>query len=162
MSIALTALWAVAAAVRARIPELFGAFWAFALALAVWLGWSHWVALSHHWTQRDLLWRYHAQLAEAEATHLNVERADDLSIRLCDECAVEVESLCSHVDINWWLGRDPVAFLSDVSHQTRQLYSIRIACRADNNLPFRHHRIMPPAQGSFRNSMSFSLGGCVW
>src|SRR5262249_24791969 len=30
------------------------------LGLALWLSWSHWVDMSHHWTQRDLFWRYYA------------------------------------------------------------------------------------------------------
>src|SRR5260370_35590622 len=40
---------------------LFGSFWALAFSFAIWLNWSHWVNLSHHWTQRDLFWRYYAQ-----------------------------------------------------------------------------------------------------
>jgi 4-amino-4-deoxy-L-arabinose transferase-like glycosyltransferase len=39
---------------------LAGGFIALSLGLALWLGWSHWVTLSHHWTQRDLFWRYYA------------------------------------------------------------------------------------------------------
>lgn len=50
----------VAAALRAR-AMLFGSFWALAFAFALWFNWSHWVSLSHHWTQRDLFWRYYAQ-----------------------------------------------------------------------------------------------------
>ncbi len=50
----------VAAVLRAR-AMLFGSFWALAFAFALWLNWSHWVNLSHHWTQRDLFWRYYAQ-----------------------------------------------------------------------------------------------------
>jgi 4-amino-4-deoxy-L-arabinose transferase-like glycosyltransferase len=53
-------LCGVAALLRAR-ALLFGSFWAFALAFALWFNWSHWVSLSHHWTQRDLFWRYYAQ-----------------------------------------------------------------------------------------------------
>ena len=50
----------VAAVIRAR-TLLFGSFWALAFAFALWFNWSHWVSLSHHWTQRDLFWRYYAQ-----------------------------------------------------------------------------------------------------
>ncbi|HME90134.1 MAG TPA: glycosyltransferase family 39 protein, partial [Myxococcaceae bacterium] len=50
----------VAALIRAR-TMLFGSFWALAFAFALWFNWSHWVSLSHHWTQRDLFWRYYAQ-----------------------------------------------------------------------------------------------------
>jgi 4-amino-4-deoxy-L-arabinose transferase-like glycosyltransferase len=41
--------------------------WLFTTALvgattwAVWFSWSHWVDLSHHWTQRDQFWRYYSQ-----------------------------------------------------------------------------------------------------
>jgi len=38
---------------------LFGTFWAFALGFALWFNWSHWVDLSHHWTQRDQYWVYY-------------------------------------------------------------------------------------------------------
>ncbi len=38
----------------------------FAFALALWLSASHWVALSHHWTQRDLFWRYQRLRAPGE------------------------------------------------------------------------------------------------
>jgi len=50
----------VAALIRAK-TLLFGSFWALAFAFALWFNWSHWVSLSHHWTQRDLFWRYYAQ-----------------------------------------------------------------------------------------------------
>ena len=53
-------LCVVAAVLRAR-AMLFGSFWALAFAFALWFNWSHWVSLSHHWTQRDLFWRYYAQ-----------------------------------------------------------------------------------------------------
>ena len=33
---------------------------------ALWFNWSHWVDLSHHWTQRDLFWRYYAQRKPGE------------------------------------------------------------------------------------------------
>ena len=45
---------------------LFGSFWAFAFAFTIWFSWSHWVDLSHHWTQRDLFWRYYAQMKPGE------------------------------------------------------------------------------------------------
>jgi hypothetical protein len=51
---------AVAALRRAR-AELFSAFCALSLGFALWFSWSHWVDLSHHWTQRDLFWRYYDQ-----------------------------------------------------------------------------------------------------
>jgi 4-amino-4-deoxy-L-arabinose transferase-like glycosyltransferase len=47
-------------------------FWTFAsaatgaLALALWFNWSHWVDLSHHWTQRDQFWRYYSQRKPGE------------------------------------------------------------------------------------------------
>ena len=47
-------------------PFAFGAFGAFALAFALWFNWSHWVDLSHHWTQRDQFWRYYAHRAPGE------------------------------------------------------------------------------------------------
>ena len=50
---------------RARVL-LYGAFWALALGFALWFNWSHWVDLSHHWTQRDLFWRYYAQRKPGE------------------------------------------------------------------------------------------------
>src|SRR5262249_45872456 len=34
-------------------------FWTLAIAFALWFNWSHWVDLSHHWTQRDQFWRYY-------------------------------------------------------------------------------------------------------
>ena len=49
---------AVAAVTRAR-TMLFGTFAAGVVAFALWFNWSHWVELSHHWTQRDLFWRYY-------------------------------------------------------------------------------------------------------
>jgi 4-amino-4-deoxy-L-arabinose transferase-like glycosyltransferase len=50
----------VAALLRAR-TMLFGTFWVLAFGFALWFGWNHWVDLTHHWTQRDLFWRYYAQ-----------------------------------------------------------------------------------------------------
>ncbi len=40
---------------------LYGSWGVFALGFALWFNWSHWVDLSHHWTQRDLFWRYYSQ-----------------------------------------------------------------------------------------------------
>lgn len=37
---------------------LAGAVASLTLAFALWFSWSFWVDLSHHWTQRDLFWRY--------------------------------------------------------------------------------------------------------
>jgi len=48
----------VAAVSRAR-TVLFPSFAALALGFALWFSWSHWVDLAHHWTQRDLFWRYY-------------------------------------------------------------------------------------------------------
>jgi 4-amino-4-deoxy-L-arabinose transferase-like glycosyltransferase len=53
-------LCVVAALTRARVM-MFGGFWALAAGFALWFNWGHWVDLSHHWTQRDLFWRYYAQ-----------------------------------------------------------------------------------------------------
>jgi 4-amino-4-deoxy-L-arabinose transferase-like glycosyltransferase len=38
---------------------LLGSLVALAVALAIFLGWFHWRALSPHWTQRDLFWEYY-------------------------------------------------------------------------------------------------------
>ncbi len=51
----------VVAAVRKAQAELFSTFCALSLGFALWFSWSHWVDLSHHWTQRDLFWRYYDQ-----------------------------------------------------------------------------------------------------
>lgn len=53
-------LLCVAAVQRSR-TLLFGTFWALAAGFALWFNWGHWVDLSHHWTQRDLFWRYYEQ-----------------------------------------------------------------------------------------------------
>src|SRR5882762_671386 len=45
---------------------LVGSLAALALALAVFLGWFHWRALSPHWTQRDLFWEYYQKSAPDE------------------------------------------------------------------------------------------------
>jgi len=46
-------------ALRGSRPGLVGSLGALALGFALWFSWSHWVDLSHHWTQRDLFWRYY-------------------------------------------------------------------------------------------------------
>ncbi len=50
----------VAAIKRSRVM-LFSTFWVFVFSFALWFNWNHWVDLSHHWTQRDLFWRYWRQ-----------------------------------------------------------------------------------------------------
>ncbi|MBM7114315.1 glycosyltransferase family 39 protein [Archangium primigenium] len=55
----------VAALLRMRVL-LYGTFWALAAGFALWFSWGHWVDLSHHWTQRDLFWRYYAQRKPGE------------------------------------------------------------------------------------------------
>lgn len=50
---------AAIAAVRGSRAGLVGSFGALAMGFALWFSWSHWVDLSHHWTQRDLFWRYY-------------------------------------------------------------------------------------------------------
>ncbi|MDY7228690.1 ArnT family glycosyltransferase [Hyalangium rubrum] len=56
----------VLAALKRAKGMLFGSFWLFAAGFAIWFGWNHWVDLSHHWTQRDLFWRYWRQHQEGE------------------------------------------------------------------------------------------------
>ncbi|EAU69171.1 glycosyl transferase, family 39, putative [Stigmatella aurantiaca DW4/3-1] len=56
----------VVAALRQTRSVLFGSFWLFTLLFAVWFNWYHWVSLSHHWTQRDLFWRYYRQRQPGE------------------------------------------------------------------------------------------------
>jgi hypothetical protein len=56
----------VVAALKQARGMLFGTFWLFAFAFALWFNWSHWVNLSHHWTQRDLFWRYYRQRGPGE------------------------------------------------------------------------------------------------
>lgn len=46
-------------ALRGSRVGLVGSLGALALGFALWFSWSHWVDLSHHWTQRDLFWRYY-------------------------------------------------------------------------------------------------------
>lgn len=50
---------AALAALRGSRAGLVGSLGALALGFALWFSWSHWVDLSHHWTQRDLFWRYY-------------------------------------------------------------------------------------------------------
>lgn len=50
---------AALAAIRGSRTGLVGSLGALALGFALWFSWSHWVDLSHHWTQRDLFWRYY-------------------------------------------------------------------------------------------------------
>ncbi len=40
---------------------MFTAGLASVMCFALWFNWSHWVELSHHWTQRDQFWRYYTQ-----------------------------------------------------------------------------------------------------
>lgn len=51
----------VVAALKRERVMLFAIFWTFAICFACWFTWNHWVGLSHHWTQRDLFWRYWRQ-----------------------------------------------------------------------------------------------------
>jgi 4-amino-4-deoxy-L-arabinose transferase-like glycosyltransferase len=62
----LAALVCVWAAITRSRALLFGSFWALAFGFALWFNWSHWVDLSHHWTQRDLFWRYYDQRKPGE------------------------------------------------------------------------------------------------
>ncbi|MFL5320309.1 MAG: ArnT family glycosyltransferase [Myxococcaceae bacterium] len=50
---------------RARTMA-FGSFGVMTLLFALWFNWSHWVDLSHHWTQRDQFWRYYGQKKPGE------------------------------------------------------------------------------------------------
>ncbi len=45
------------AIVRSKV-SMFTAGLATAMTFSLWFNWSHWVDLSHHWTQRDQFWRY--------------------------------------------------------------------------------------------------------
>jgi 4-amino-4-deoxy-L-arabinose transferase-like glycosyltransferase len=56
----------VLAALKQNRSLLFGSFWLFVIAFALWFNWNHWVNLSHHWTQRDLFWRYWRQRQQGE------------------------------------------------------------------------------------------------
>jgi 4-amino-4-deoxy-L-arabinose transferase-like glycosyltransferase len=53
------------AAMKRRVG-LFTTGLAGALVFALWFSWSHWVDLSHHWTQRDQFWRYYTQRRPGE------------------------------------------------------------------------------------------------
>jgi hypothetical protein len=53
-----TLLCAAALVLRSR-TMLYAVFLALAVGFSGWFCWSHWVDLSHHWTQRDLFWRYY-------------------------------------------------------------------------------------------------------
>ncbi len=57
---------AVLGALRNSRTGLVGSLGALALGFALWFSWSHWVDLSHHWTQRDLFWRYYDRRAPGE------------------------------------------------------------------------------------------------
>ena len=57
----IAALAALIATLRYQARGLLSVTGAFSLGLALWLSWSHWISLSHHWTQRDLFWRYWRQ-----------------------------------------------------------------------------------------------------
>jgi len=54
------------AALRGSRAGLVGSLGGLALGFALWFSWSHWVDLSHHWTQRDLFWRYYDRRAPGE------------------------------------------------------------------------------------------------
>ncbi|HYI01090.1 hypothetical protein, partial [Hyalangium sp.] len=51
----------VVAALKQAKAMLFSVFCLFAICFTTWFSWNHWVSLSHHWTQRDLFWRYYRQ-----------------------------------------------------------------------------------------------------
>jgi len=53
-------------ALRGSRTALVGSLGALAMGFALWFSWSHWVDLSHHWTQRDLFWRYYDRRNEGE------------------------------------------------------------------------------------------------
>lgn len=46
------------ASLKLSPTRLIGALLVSALFSSLWLSWSHWVDMSHQWTQRDLFWRY--------------------------------------------------------------------------------------------------------
>ena len=60
------AVAAVLATLRDSARGALGVVAALSLGLALWLSWSHWVSMGHHWTQRDLFWRYWRQRAPEE------------------------------------------------------------------------------------------------
>ncbi len=53
-------------AVTKAKANLFATALAGATAFTLWFNWSHWVDLSHHWTQRDQFWRYYSQKRDGE------------------------------------------------------------------------------------------------
>ena len=53
-------------ALRGSRVGVVGSLGALALVFALWFSWSHWVDLSHHWTQRDLFWRYYDRRSPGE------------------------------------------------------------------------------------------------
>jgi 4-amino-4-deoxy-L-arabinose transferase-like glycosyltransferase len=63
---AVAGVLAVVGALQRSRVMVFGTFWALAASFALWFNWGHWVDLSHHWTQRDLFWRYYAQRKPSE------------------------------------------------------------------------------------------------
>jgi 4-amino-4-deoxy-L-arabinose transferase-like glycosyltransferase len=56
---------ALFAMMRSKVG-VFGSSLAGVLAFALWFNWSHWVDLSHHWTQRDQFWRYYTMRKPGE------------------------------------------------------------------------------------------------
>ena len=66
MAFGLEAVLGIIAMIKRSARGVMGVTSGLALGLALWLSWSHWVSLSHHWTQRDLFWRYWAQSGPAE------------------------------------------------------------------------------------------------
>jgi 4-amino-4-deoxy-L-arabinose transferase-like glycosyltransferase len=62
----LAAIATVFAALKYSSKGLLSGVVAISLGLALWLSWSHWISLSHHWTQRDLFWRYWRQRGSEE------------------------------------------------------------------------------------------------
>ena len=56
---------ALGAILRSRV-WLIGSLGGLAVGFALWFSWSHWVDLSHHWTQRDLFWRYYDRRSPGE------------------------------------------------------------------------------------------------
>jgi hypothetical protein len=63
---ALGGLWCAVALILRSRARLFGGFGVLALSFALWFNWSHWVSLSHNWTQRDQFWRYYGQRSPDE------------------------------------------------------------------------------------------------
>ncbi len=53
------------AVLRSKVG-VFGSTLAGVMAFALWFNWSHWVDLSHHWTQRDQFWRYYSMRKPGE------------------------------------------------------------------------------------------------